>query len=207
METRVLALVTAALAVAVAAFPWVSDAVASETLGAHTADGPTISFDEISSREFRALAVDRTHSAPSDRPVLVRVDLRGAVPDVRAPEAWLEEHAGIRIVHDPDGVPVVFVDADLTTDRGAAALGATIPRGIAIEVRDESLVPCVYAHELLHFLGLHHVEDPEDLMFARCDAGKPDRATLSPEALDELGRLDRIEALSLTGRDVWAERT
>lgn len=208
LDARGIALLAATLAVVLASFPWWSDAVASETLGSLSADGsPTVAFDDIASREFDALAVDRNEGPPSDRALVVRVDLRGPVPDLRAPEAWLEENGGIRVVHDPDGVPVVFVDADLTTERGAEALGAAIPRGIAIEVRDPALVPCVYAHELLHFLGLHHVDDPDDLMFARCGADKPDGATLGRESLDELGRLRSIEALSLTGRDVWAERS
>ena len=99
-----------------------------------------------------------------------------------------------------------FVAADLATQRGPEALGATIPRGIAIETRRPELVPCVFAHEVLHFLGIHHVDEQDDLMHPRCQEDKPEAATLSDAARDEIDRLESIRAITLGGTRTWAER-
>lgn len=178
---------------------------AAETLGLATSED-VVAFDDVAAAHFTALAVDRSEGGVSERPILVRLRVVGQAPDLADAEAWLAENAGVLVARSDAGAPVVFVEGDLATKRGAEALGATVPRGIAIETRQADLVPCVFAHEVLHFLGLHHVDDEADLMHPRCEADKPERATLSADAQDELRRVESIHAITLTGRVAWAER-
>ncbi|HLE98232.1 MAG TPA: matrixin family metalloprotease [Candidatus Thermoplasmatota archaeon] len=163
-----------------------------------------VAFDDIEARYFHAITVDRERGETSTRPLIVRLAMSGPIPDTGEAERWLRDHANVLIVRSPDGAPVVFTDQDLATDRGNAAVGATVPRGVAIETRDASLLPCVFAHEILHLLGLHHVEDEGDIMAARCDEDKPGDAAFADK--EKLDRLRSVRAFTLTGRVTWAER-
>lgn len=167
-----------------------------------------VPFSVVEREHFRALAVSPTRSAPSDEPLVVHVNLvgDGADEDLSKPIAWLEENANVIVVPDPRGVPLFLTRADLAATSGRQTLGATIPSGMAAEVDVPAIGDCVVAHEILHFIGLRHVNDRANIMYQHCSRGFLDRAELNDAQRDQIARVDRIVATTPSGVQVWAER-
>lgn len=120
--------------------------------------------------------------------------------------AWLREHAGISVVHDPDGAPLFLTNGDLAATSGRGTLGATVPKGMAVEVDDPLVARCVVAHEILHFVGLKHVKDPDNIMYKHCSRDFLDRAVIEDWQLDQIATLGAIRATTPTGVHTWASR-
>lgn len=170
--------------------------------------GGFVRFDDIRRDEFTAVAVQRSYAEPSPEPLVVRIHLVGDAADAdwTAARAWLARNANVRIAQDARGAPLYLTEENLIATSGPSALGATVRSGMVVEMRDPGISPCVLAHEVLHFLGLHHVEDPDNLMYSRCAAGKLASATLDDDQRDELARLSSITAVTPAGLVTWAAR-
>ena len=138
----------------------------------------------------------------------VRVNLTGDAADADISEAidWLADKANVKVVPDSSGVPLYLTYKDLVATSGSSALGATVRSGMVVEVGRS--LQCVVAHELLHFLGLHHIGDEKNIMYARCSFGKLRHADLSEEQRSEIDRLGAIYAM-MPGRGIvtWAVRS
>lgn len=170
--------------------------------------GGFVRFDDIRREEFSALAVQRSYGEPDARPLVVRVDVIGDASDADWTRAaqWLSTRANVRLVDDARGAPLYLTRENLIATSGPSALGATVRSGMVVEMRDPDVSPCVLAHEVLHFLGLHHVDDPKNLMYSRCASGKLATATLDADQRDELARLSTITAVTPAGLVTWAAR-
>lgn len=167
-----------------------------------------IRFDDVRREAFSAVAVQRTYGASTEATLVVRIDLMGDGRDESYAKAaeWLLANANVRLVEDPRGAPFFLTNYNLVATSGPGAIGATVRSGMVIETRDPSLTPCVAAHEVLHFLGLHHVEDPRNLMFPKCQRDKLDDATLTDAQLAELRTLRSVTAMTPLGLVTWASR-
>lgn len=167
-----------------------------------------VAFSTVERENFDALAVSTQRAAPSDQPLVVRVNVLGdaASADLATPFAWLEDHANIVVERDPNGAPLYLTSADLAATSGRSTLGATVPTGMAVEVAVQDVAECVVAHELLHFVGLKHVNDRSNIMYPHCYAGFLERARLTDAQLDQLASVREITATTPHGVIVWASR-
>lgn len=120
--------------------------------------------------------------------------------------AWLRAHADIILVSDVEGAPLFLTRGDLAATSGRGTLGATVPEGMAAEVSDERVAPCVVAHEILHFVGLKHVKDRRNIMYAHCSRDFLQDAQIEEWQLDALSTLGAIRATTPSGVHVWASR-
>lgn len=167
-----------------------------------------VAFSTIERSHFDAVAVLHERKAASDAPLAVRVHIVGDATDADVSEAfaWLAQNANIVVERDANGVPLYLTGGDLAATSGRGTLGATVPEGMAIEVRDPRISPCVIAHEVLHFVGLKHVKDRTNIMYPHCSKDFLRTATLSHPQLDQLATLDAIRATTPAGVHLWAER-
>lgn len=167
-----------------------------------------VAFDAVKHDHFDALAVDADRGARSPDPLVVRVHRLGdaADADLSVPLAWLLEHANVQVVDDPRGVPLFLTRGDLAATSGRATLGATLPSGMAVEVAREDVGGCVLAHEMLHFLGLGHVDDARNIMYRHCSGDMLERARLDPGQRARLDTLSVLRALTPRGVETWASR-
>ena len=179
----------------------------SGSLGAPAARDE-VPFDAVQRAHFDALTAVRESGAPSDAPLVLRVRVLGdaADSDLAAPFAWLSERANVRVERADDGAPLYLTRLDLSATSGRATLGATIPTGMAVEMTDARVAPCVVAHEMLHFLGLTHVGDAKNIMSPQCTPGKLDRATFAPEQRARIDALRDVRASTALGSVTWATR-
>lgn len=167
-----------------------------------------VAFSTIERQEFDALGVVHEREAPSEAPLTVRVNVIGDAADADLAEAfaWLKEHANILAVRDARGAPLYLTSGDLAATSGRGTLGATVPEGMAVEMRDPRVSPCVIAHEMLHFVGLKHVQDKSNIMYPHCSKDFLDDAVITDKQLDQLSTLDTIRATTTSGVVVWASR-
>ena len=166
-----------------------------------------VPFKVVEREHFDALAVS-TSKGDAVGPLVVRVRLLGdaAGDDLGVPFAWLRERAGVEVRPDPQGAPLFLTKGDLAATSGRGTLGATLPSGMAVEMDDPEVGACVVVHEMLHFLGLKHVDDPRNIMYPHCSRGQLDRAELTPAQLDKLGSVERVLATTPGGVREWATR-
>lgn len=167
-----------------------------------------VAFRAVERAHFDAIAVLHERDAPSDAPLTLRVHIVGDAADADVSRAfrWLAENADLHVVEDPDGAPLFLTAKDLAATSGRSTLGATVPKGMAVEMRDDRIAPCVLAHEILHFAGLKHVDDRRNIMYPHCSRDLLDHATINDAQLETLSRLDAIRATTPSGVHVWAER-
>lgn len=167
-----------------------------------------VPFVGVEREHFDAVGVVLERGAPTDAPLVVRVHLVGDATDADLDRAfaWLRTHANLIVIEDPDGVPLFLTEGDLAATSGRGTLGATVPEGMAAEVRDMRVGSCVVAHEVLHFVGLKHVDDSGNIMYPHCSRDFLDHATLDAWQLDRLATLDAIRATTPGGVHVWASR-
>ena len=167
-----------------------------------------IPFSAVERSHFDALAVLHEREAPSDAPLIVRVNIVGDAQDGDVSEAfdWLRVHANIVVVRDTNGVPLFLTRGDLAATSGRGTLGATVPEGMAVELRDARIAPCVIAHELLPFVGLKHVSSKSNIMYPHCSRDFLETAQITDGQLDQLSTLDVIRATTPSGVQVWASR-
>ena len=167
-----------------------------------------VPFSAVERAHFDAVAVLHEREAADDDPLEVRVNIVGDASDADLKEAfdWLREHANIIVVRDGDGAPLYLTRGDLAATSGRGTLGATVPEGMAVEVRDPRIFPCVVAHELLHFVGLKHVNSKTNIMYPHCSRDFLQHAEITQKQLDQLATLDTIRATTPGGVEVWASR-
>lgn len=167
-----------------------------------------VPFETVKRDHFDALTVEHERVAPSDEPLVLRVALIGDRDELSflQARAWLRENVNVVVVEDPEGAPLYLTTSDLSATSGRATLGATLRTGMAVEVRDGDLAPCILAHEMLHFLGLRHDADPDNIMGPHCTPHKLDFATIRADQVDHVARLSEIRALTTSGAEVWATR-
>lgn len=168
-----------------------------------------VAFDAVAREHFDAMTVSRERA---DSPLLgvlvVRVRLMGdgADADISRASSWLLETARIRLEESAEGAPLYLTREDLAATSGRATLGATLPRGMAVEVGNEDVSPCVLAHEVLHLVGLKHVADRRNIMQPHCSGGFLDRAHFGEDQFGVVARVERISALTPRGVETWATR-
>ena len=167
-----------------------------------------VPFSAVERSHFDALAVLHEREAPSDATLTVRVHIVGDAQDGDVTEAfeWLRVNANIVVVRDPNGVPLFLTRGDLAATSGRGTLGATVPEGMAVELRDPRIAPCVIAHELLHFVGLKHVSAKNNIMYPHCSRDFLQEAEITDAQLAQLSTLDVIRATTPSGVQVWASR-
>ncbi|HUR67711.1 MAG TPA: hypothetical protein VM370_00565 [Candidatus Thermoplasmatota archaeon] len=169
-----------------------------------------VPFESVEREHFDALGVVRetAPSAPASGPLTLRVHVVGdaADSDIDEAAAWLAEHAGIRLVRDPDGAPLFLTLGDLAATSGRGTLGATVPEGMAAEVQDPRVGPCVVAHEVLHFVGLKHVKDKRNIMYAHCSKDFLERASFEGWQREAVDKVTAIRATTPGGVELWASR-
>lgn len=170
--------------------------------------GGFVRFDDIRRENFSALAVQRSYEEASGKPLVVRLNVIGDAADAdwSVAREWLAGNANVRIRVDDAGAPLYLTRDNLIATSGPSALGATVRSGMVVEMRDRDVSPCVLAHEVLHFLGLHHVDEAKNLMYARCAPGKLSTASLNADQKSELARLEAITAVTPLGLVTWASR-
>lgn len=167
-----------------------------------------IPFESVEREYFDAFAVSRQTGAASEAPLVLRVNVVGdaADADFSRAAAWLRDNANVELVEDPRGAPLFLTDGDLAATSGRRTLGATVRAGMAVEVSNEALGSCVLAHEALHFLGLKHVDDPRNIMFAHCSKSQLDHAVIEDWQLTKLAEIEKIQATTPRGVHTWALR-
>jgi hypothetical protein len=167
-----------------------------------------VAFEAVQHDHFDALAVAAERGAPSKAPLVVRVHRVGdaADADLSASFAWLREHANVQVVDDPRGAPLFLTRGDLAATSGRSTLGATLQEGMAVEVGKPDVGACVMAHEMLHFLGLSHVEDARNIMYRHCTPGMLAQAHLDPWQRAQLDGLASLRATTPRGVVTWASR-
>lgn len=167
-----------------------------------------VPFESVERDHFDAIAVDAQRGAPVAGPLTLRVHVvgDGADADLSAAWAWLAKNADVRIVEDANGAPLFLTRGDLAATSGRATLGATVSIGIAAEVGDARVGPCVVAHETLHLLGLGHVDDPSNIMYPHCLPGMLGKAHLDAGQLAQLHALRALDATTPTGVQAWLSR-
>lgn len=167
-----------------------------------------VPFEAVQRAHFDAIAVQHASGGPSDAPLVLRLNILGERDHASVEEAarWLRAEFDVVLVEDARGAPLYLTSSDLSATSGRATLGATLRTGMAVEVRNPSVAPCVVAHEALHFLGLRHSQDDDNIMGPHCTPDKLDHATVTREQVDAVARLDSIRALTPRGVQTWAER-
>lgn len=170
--------------------------------------GGEVAFESVEHAHFDAFAVVADRDGGAAVPLVVRVQLLGdgADADLGVAYAWLLEHANVRVVPDASGVPLYLTLGDLAATSGRSTLGATLPTGMAVEMRDPPVGACVLVHEVLHFLGLGHVKDPRNIMYPHCSRDMLDKAHLTEGQRERLDALDGIRATTPRGVQQWAYR-
>lgn len=146
---------------------------------------------------------------PETGPLFVRIHPfgDGSDYDLSRAAAYLAREVDVRLVTAPDGAPLYLTGKNLIGPSGPAALGATVPAGMAAETGFPDLADCVIAHEIAHFLGLRHSGNPAALMYPRCAPGKLATATLSLEEKETIQRIASIRGRLPNGVAVdWAHR-
>ena len=167
-----------------------------------------VPFSSVEREHFDAVGVVLERDAPSPRPLVVHVHIVGDATeaDLGQAFAWLRTEANVHVEERADGAPLFLTAGDLAATSGRGTLGATVPEGMAIEMRDPRIAPCVVAHEVLHFVGLKHVDDKDNIMYPHCSRDFLERATIDDWQLDHLATLREIVATTPSGVHVWAER-
>lgn len=167
-----------------------------------------VPFDALQREHFDALAVQHTRAEPTAAPLVLRVKLLGDADaaSVAKAAAWLHENVNVVLMTDANGAPLYLTASDLSATSGRATLGATLRTGMAVEIRNPAVAPCVLTHEILHFLGLRHDEDPGNIMSPHCTPHKLDHATIRADQVDHVARLNDIRAATPGGAKLWAER-
>jgi hypothetical protein len=167
-----------------------------------------VSFEKVQHEHFDALAVASERGAPSKAPLVVRVQRLGdaADADLTVPLAWLRDHANVLVVDDPRGAPLFLTRGDLAATSGRATLGATLDEGMAVEVGKRDVGACVLVHEMLHFVGLGHVDDARNIMYRHCTADMLGKARLEPWQREQLDGLSLLRATTPRGVLTWASR-
>jgi len=169
-----------------------------------------VPFSAVERLHFNALAVltERGSADASSAPLVVRLNVIGDASDGDVEEAfrWLREHANIVVVHDPNGAPLYLTAGDLAATSGRGTLGATVPKGMAVEMRDPRVWPCVVAHEVLHFVGLKHVDDRSNIMYPHCSRDFLQKAQIDDGQLAQLAAVKAIRATTPSGVQTWASR-
>jgi hypothetical protein len=167
-----------------------------------------IPFVSVEREHFDAVGVVHERGGAASSPLVVRVRIVGDGTDADMTQAfaWLRENADLVVVEHPAGVPLFLTRGDLAATSGRGTLGATVPHGMAAEVRDPRVGACVVAHEILHFVGLKHVDDKDNIMYPHCSRDMLDRATLEDWQLAKLGTLEGIRATTPRGVHTWATR-
>lgn len=167
-----------------------------------------VPFEVVERENFDAFAVARDRAEPSQARLVVRVHLLGdaAGTDISLARAWLVEHANVELRPSEVGAPLFLTRGDLSATSGRSTLGATLPEGMAVEATHETLTNCVVAHEVLHFVGLGHVGDPDNMMHPQCTTTRLAHAGLTAEQRARLDGVDAIRATTPRGVQVWAFR-
>lgn len=167
-----------------------------------------VPFSAVEREHFDAVGVVLERDAASARPITVYVNIVGDATDADLSEAfaWLRTNANVQVDRSPEGAPLFLTEGDLAATSGRGTLGATVPEGMAIEVRDERIAPCVVAHEVLHFVGLKHVNGKDNIMYPHCSRDFLESATIDEGQLDQLSTLRKIVATTPSGVHVWATR-
>lgn len=172
----------------------------------------TTTSEPIQWREASTLGRDAldAHIYESDYPMHgvlalhVRVLGDAREHDTAPARAWLRERAGIQLTESERGLPVYLTQRDLIGPSGHATVGASAWDGIAIEV-DATDANCVLVHEILHYVGLPHVEDPGNVMF-ETGAFPSECGELDANQVASISRLARVEAVTPRGVETWVER-
>jgi hypothetical protein len=167
-----------------------------------------VPFEGVQRDHFDAIAVSPDKGPASPAPIDLRVHVLGdgADADLSTAFGWLARHANVHVTEATDGAPLFLTRGDLSATSGRATLGATISSGVAAEVGDARVGSCVVAHEILHLLGLGHVDDPNNIMYPHCSATMLDHATLEPWQLARLESLKDIQATTPRGVETWVSR-
>lgn len=167
-----------------------------------------VAFESIERSHFDAFAVATRRGEGGDEPLTVRVHLVGDArdADISRATAWLREHADIALAPDAGGAPLYLTRQDLAATSGRSTLGATVPRGMAVEVEDADVGACVLAHEVLHFVGLRHVDDADNIMYPHCTRGQLATAELDEGQRERLDGVVAIQATTPRGVEAWAYR-
>jgi hypothetical protein len=187
--------------------PFLVAILASGSLGAYYARDE-VAFDAIERDHFDAIFSVRDTGAPSTAPLVLRLHVMGDAADADTSHAfgWLLANANVKVVRDDGGAPLYLTRLDLAATSGRATLGATIPTGMAVEMGDARLAPCVLAHEILHFVGLTHMSDAKDIMYPQCTRDKLDHATISPAEKAKVDSVKDVRASTTSGAVTWATR-
>lgn len=167
-----------------------------------------VPFETVRREHFDALTVDHVSGGATDAPLVLRVQLLGD-PGEKALEktqTWLARHVNVELVEDPRGAPLFLTEKDLSATSGRATLGATLRTGMAVEVSNPEVAPCVLTHEVLHFLGLHHVQDSANIMAPHCKPGMLETATIEDWQVQHVRSLHEIRAATPRGPVTWASR-
>lgn len=168
-----------------------------------------VPFESVEREHFDAVGVVHERGQASAAPLVLRLHIVGDATDASIATAadWLRENANIELVRDPAGAPLFLTRGDLAATSGRGTLGATVPEGMAVEVDDERVSPCVVAHEVLHFVGLKHVQDRENIMYAHCSKDFLERATIEAWQVERVAGLEAIRATTPAGVQTWAARS
>lgn len=167
-----------------------------------------VPFDVVQRQNFDAFAVHDDHAAASQAPIVVHARFMGDAADMDLTDAyaWLRANANVVVVPDEHGAPFYLTSGDLSATSGRATLGATLPSGMAIEMANPQTGQCVAAHEMLHFLGLGHVDDADNIMFPHCTPSMLVHAHLEPWQKAKLDTLTTIKATTPRGVETWVTR-
>lgn len=167
-----------------------------------------VPFEVVARDHFDAFAVSPQKGDVDSSPIVLRVHVVGDASDADTSAAfdWLAKNANVRVILSDEGAPLFLTRGDLAATSGRATLGATISTGIAAEVGDARIGPCVVAHEILHLLGLGHVDDPDNIMYPHCTPNMLQHAHLDAAQLQKLASLDGLKATTPRGVEQWVTR-
>lgn len=167
-----------------------------------------IPFSAVEREHFDAVGVVVERERAATGPLHVRVHIVGDAADADTEQAfeWLRENANIIVTRSADGAPLFLTEGDLSATSGRGTLGATVPEGMAVEVRDPRVSPCVVAHEVLHFVGLKHVKERTNIMYPHCSRDFLDSATFTQAQYEQVASVRAIRATTPGGVELWATR-